>query len=369
MPVYAREGRDNNFHVIRHLAAMAVVLTHSFSIPTGLYASEPLVALTGTSIGHYAVDVFFLLSGFLVTQSIARNKDLVRFTLARLLRIFPALLVSVLLTALVLGPAVSSIPASSYFADPLTWKYIAGAGSTLFDDGTLPGVFAAQPEAGKINIPLWTLKYELAAYALLGVMVALSLLRARWVIALFLATLALAYVAGRSVYAWPASEGMVSNLLHLLPAFFIGSAAYLLRDRIPYGLPLAALLALSAFLLRDTPAYEIAEKLLFASVVLWIAFLPSRAGQAFARTGDYSYGIYIFHFPILQTIHMSFPGIGPAALFVVGMAATLPMAALSWHWIEKPGMRLRGRFEDAVRSTPLAQSLAGKLPGTGAVRS
>ena len=105
---YAQSGRDNNFHLIRHLAALAVVLTHSYAVVTGQYSSEPLVSLLGRSIGHYAVDVFFVLSGFVVTQSLARNANLTRFAVSRVLRIFPALIVAVLATAFILGPAVST---------------------------------------------------------------------------------------------------------------------------------------------------------------------------------------------------------------------------------------------------------------------
>lgn len=369
MAIHASEGRENNFHIIRHAAAIGVVLTHAYSVPTGLYAAEPLVALTGMSIGHYAVDIFFLLSGFLVTQSIVRNTDLLLFSLSRLLRIFPALLATVLLTALVLGPLVSGVSPSAYFTDPATWRYIAGAGSTVHVDGTLPGVFAAQPETGKINVPLWTLKYELAAYALLGVTAALSQLRARWAIGVFLAGLAAAYVAGRAFYAWPASDGFVSNLLHLLPAFFIGSVAYLLRRHIPYGLPLTALLTLIAFVARETPAHEIVEKLLFASVVMWIAFLPSSLSQSLARRGDLSYGIYVLHFPVLQTIYMVYPDIGSPALFAAGLAVTLLLAALCWRLVEQPGMRLRAPLEGWLRQAPLIGPAAGRLSRPGSARS
>ncbi len=360
MFIHAHEGQANNFHLLRHAAAFCVVLTHSYSIVTGQYQSEPLVSWTGSSIGHYAVDVFFLLSGFLVTQSLIRNDDLLRFAVGRIVRIFPALIVTVLFTALILGPLVSTVSIGTYYTDPAVWQYIAGSGSTLQTDVRLPGVFTNLPETNEVNIPLWTLKYELAAYLLLGLLVAISRLRIGYVLYGIMLLLLAAYVWGRFQQPWPVSEGAVNNLLHLLPAFFIGSAAFLLRGHIPLGPALTIFLGGVAFLLRDTVAYEIAEKLVFASVVLWLAFLPSKISEAFARRGDYSYGLYILAFPIQQTVFMLHPGMAPLVLFAISTLITLSIAALSWHLIEKPCMGLRDRLTETVRSLGMVRSLAGR---------
>ena len=101
---------------------------------------------------------------------------------------------------------------------------------------------------------------------------------------------------------------------------------------------------------------------------MWIAFLPSGLSQVLARKGDCSYGIYILHFPILQTIFMSFPGISAPALFCAGLFITIPVATLSWKWIEKPGMSLRPRLEELVRSNQLFKVLAARLTATRSVR-
>lgn len=356
--IYARDGRANNFHLIRHVAALCVILTHSFSIPTGLYSEEPMVSLTGTSIGHYAVDVFFLLSGFLITQSVVRNHDLVHFVLSRVLRVFPALIAGVFLTAFVLGPIVSSRGLVDYYTDSAVWQYALGAASTLSVDRSLPGVFAGLPEAGKVNIPLWTLKYELAAYALLGCLAAFVVARRRLLLVALVVALIGSYVVGRLYYPWPAAEGFISNFLHLVPAFLIGSAAYLCRRKIPYGLPLTAFLLIASFVLQGTPAYELTEKLLFASVIFWLAFLPSSLSEAFAKIGDYSYGLYIFAFPIQQTLYMAMPTITPIWLFVLSTLATLLIAALSWHFVEKPSMGLRGVF---MKTWPIRASRSSSI--------
>ena len=89
-------GRDNNFNLIRIIAALAVLVTHSFALATGTSAAEPFQKTLGMTIGSIAVDIFFITSGFLVTGSLLTRKsfiDFIEFVWARVLRIFPALLV------------------------------------------------------------------------------------------------------------------------------------------------------------------------------------------------------------------------------------------------------------------------------------
>lgn len=88
------QGRNNNLNLLRFIAASLVIYTHAFGV-TGHGAAEPLVQLCGLSLGSWAVDVFFVVSGFLVTKSWYRREDLVGFLYARFMRIFPALWVAV----------------------------------------------------------------------------------------------------------------------------------------------------------------------------------------------------------------------------------------------------------------------------------
>lgn len=340
--VYARDGRDNNFHVIRHLAALAVVLTHSYSIVTGRYESEPLVGLLGQSIGHYAVDVFFVLSGFVVTQSLLRDRDILRFIVSRALRIFPALIFAVFATVFILGPIVSTYSLKDYFGAPETWSYLIGASSTLAVDGSLPGVFAAAPEEGVINIPLWTLKYELGAYALLLGLAAISFATNRVALTIAAAVLAAAYLTGRTLAPWPETESFLSNALHLNLSFLIGAAAYLFKSKIPLTPIIACALLMLTYVLHGTMLYEVSEKLLIGYCLFWLAFLTPKRHPDLSRYGDISYGVYIFAFPLQQTIYLFLPGMGPLSLFALSVLAVTPVALLSWHFIEKPSLALRG---------------------------
>ncbi len=338
--LYPNEGRDNNFTIIRLLAASAVVLTHSFSIVTGKFESEPLVLLLQRSIGHYAVDVFFVLSGFLVTQSLFRNPDLLRYALARGFRVFPGLIMAVLASALILGPLVSTLSFGEYFSDPAVLKYIIGATSTLGVDATLPGVFADLPSVGNLNEPLWTLKYEMAAYIGLMIITFLTLRLGKWWPAAAVLMFAAAYILGRWQFPWLMSDGAINNLIHLMLVFYFGAAAFVLRKYIPLTVPgLVAFWGL-AYFANGTPFREVAELLALGYTMFWIAFVPNLARRQFDRIGDYSYGVYIYAYPIQQTIRLYFPEIEPMELFTASMLAVLPVAALSWHFVEQPAMNL-----------------------------
>ena len=338
--LYPAEGRDNNFQLIRLVAASAVVLTHSFSILTGRFDSEPLVSLLQRSIGHYAVDLFFILSGFLVTQSLFRNPDLLRYALARSFRIFPGLIAAVLGSALVLGPLVSVLSFGEYFGDPVLAKTIIGAVSTVWVDGTLPGVFIAQPEVGNINEPLWTLKYELTAYVSLMVVTFVTLRLGKWWPAVAVTMFAAAYIVGRWQFPWLQSDSAMNNLIHLMLVFYFGAAVFVLRNTIPLTLPgLVAFWGL-AILAHDTQFREVTELLAIGYTLFWVAFVPNLSRSQFARIGDYSYGIYIYAYPIQQTIGMFFPQIMPMELFAASMVCVLPIAMASWHYVENPALGL-----------------------------
>ena len=106
-------GRDNNFNLIRFIAASCVIISHSVLISGGEDRIEPLEALTGFTMGDHAVNVFFVLSGFLVTKSLFSRNDIAFYAAARSLRIIPGLFIMGLVTALIIGPLATSLPLTS----------------------------------------------------------------------------------------------------------------------------------------------------------------------------------------------------------------------------------------------------------------
>src|SRR5579875_679403 len=155
--------RANNFNLLRLLAALAVLYRHGYAFvdvhPSGRAARWLF------ELGDIAVDAFFVISGYLVTASLLVRRDLVQFCKARVLRIYPALLLSVLLTIVLFGLEFGSLPLSRYFSDRRTWSF-AGLNGTLFGgiQLALPGVPTIPGALGAVNGSLWTLPSEVWMY-------------------------------------------------------------------------------------------------------------------------------------------------------------------------------------------------------------
>ena len=171
-------GRDNHLNLIRMVAAMAVLVSHAFPIALGEGAAEPLEALTGMALGGHAVAVFFILSGLLIARSFDRGSSHIRFLVARFLRLFPALIVVLVLTVLI-GATVSELSPGVYFATMDTLTYIPRNLSLAFLQYSLPGVFVENPGGSVINGSLWTLFYEVVCYIAVFGLGLIGLLRKR----------------------------------------------------------------------------------------------------------------------------------------------------------------------------------------------
>ena len=210
----------------------------------------------------------------------------------------------------------------------------------------LPGAFPANPIPFDVNGSLWTLPVELRLYVAVLVAGVAGLLA--WRVGLF-ATLWLAL----AVYLWrPALlpfaplDKVTADLVLL---FALGALAYAWRAVIPVSPALAA----AALLLVVVNPADLARGALFAPllayVVLVVAYHPHLVWAAFNRVGDYSYGVYVYSFPIQQTLVQRIPGIDPMLLFAAGLALALVVAVLSWHCLERPALGLKSRFGPTER--------------------
>ena len=77
---------------------------------------------------------------------------------------------------------------------------------------------------------------------------------------------------------------------------------------------------------------------------LVLAYHPRIQWRAYNRVGDYSYGLYVYAFPVQQTIISRIPGLTSVELFLVSFPVTLALAAISWHALERPMLALKSRF-------------------------
>lgn len=343
-------GRDNNFNLIRFVAASAVLLDHSFALPAPELAAASLIDFAKIEIGRLAVDVFFIVSGFLVTRSVVTQPTLVDYAMARFLRLFPGLFIATIGIAFVLGPLVTTVSWQDYFSDPRPWLFVPLTASLITHSLTLPGVFETVPESGVIDAPLWTLRYETMCYVLLAIFALFGMLATRARAGLTLALILVGYLFITFATSLRAESAAIDSASRFAFGFFVGGALYLFADKIKLSLVAVLLLAATAFAVHGTPVYEMALRLALGYGLIWFALVPAGPIRRFNLIGDYSYGLYILCFPIQQTFVMLDPGITPWALFICSFPAVLSLAILSWHFVEHPALMRKAWAGDCVGS-------------------
>lgn len=325
-------GRDNNFNLIRVLAAGGVLVSHSWPI-IDPRSAEPLENMIGLSLGHVCVLLFFAISGFFITKSYERANSLTDFLWARAARLFPALVVVIVLTVLVAGPLLTRHGTLAYFSNPQIYAYLLQNVAIVFGQiYELPGVLGDRP----INGSLWTLRYEVYCYAsvvLLGLLGCIAP-RRYW---LWLGLVLLIAVAAALV-----DKG--TGISRLLLAFALGGGVYVYRNAIPFSGFIAAVLLAAALLIRETPLFGVLFCVACAYAILWLGFARIPFLTVYNRFGDISYGLYIYAFPV-QMIWAYEGGIAnPYVLMAVSFATTLPLAIASWLLVEKPALDMRRRI-------------------------
>lgn len=285
----------NNFDFFRLLAAFLVIVGHAYPI-----LQQPnLPYFLNSSISSYAVKLFFALSGYLIVASWIRDPNAFRFLVKRALRIFPALILVVVLSACVLGPLVTTMSPKEYFAAPLFWSYFMNI--KLYIIYALPGVFEENIYPNAVNGSLWSLPAEFFMYLLVLGSGILARILTHVPFALLWGVLTLGCMAlniselyfqtgafvGTVIYATP-----VMSVIEVAPYFMIGGCIQLARNWLPLS-SRAALLAM-AFAIVITEVGYSAEPLLilissYSVIALGSASTPVL--REFGRFGDLSYGV------------------------------------------------------------------------------
>ena len=287
-------------------------------------------------IGGVAVMTFFVISGYLVTLSWQTHPRLWLFIGKRVLRIWPALIVVVLLASLALGPSFTTLSLSEYVHHGATWDYLRNI--QLQTRFLLPGVFATNPLSNSVNGPLWTIPIEVSCYAILAACGFFGLLRWQgvWLLA------CIGYLAWFLTNKTMDLTGIMDHHYEFPAYFAFGSLiatfkTQFLQHRWRYAL-LASVIAAATYL----AGFKYSALLLFLPAILisigtssWPVL--SQAG----RFGDVSYGVYLYAFPIQQSVYALWPDLGfTASLFIVTVL-TLIAGWLSWQLVEAPTLRLK----------------------------
>ena len=362
------KGIGPGFHFLRHFLSVSIILWHCRQVVYWTHSAELLAAHGKINTGlsrplewnledmarpgvHALVGTFFALSGFLVAGSAVRTGSMGRFFTNRALRIFPALGVETLLSALILGPLVTEFSLYAYFTDYEFFRYFGNiVGFVYF---WLPGVFLHLPLPRTVNGQLWTLPSEFYCYlGMLGLM-ATSLIGKRNVL-LWAGIAAMIVMLGLYQYDPlrfdPKSENMFAPW-YIVVLFFIGVIYFFHAEKIPMKLWMFVVAGFAYWGIIFSNSVTPLAGIFLTYCMVYVGFMQFPLWDRLVKS-DYSYGLFLYHFPIIQTymyiLHPRIEGlplpIQMLVIFGMGFPTTLLFAALSWRFIEKPALSLRKAF-------------------------
>lgn len=329
----------DNFGFLRLIAAIAVLFGHAFPL-TGYMAP----GLMANGVQALAVKVFFVISGFLITESWMRDQHITRYAMRRILRIFPGLIALVFLTVFFFGPVLTTFSPKDYFFSPSTYAYFLNI--AMSPRYNLPGVFENNIYPTAVNGSLWTLPVELCMYILMPAAVIFS----RYTkfnfhfLTILLCIFSIYFVRiDRSNEPYVLYGTNLKSALDVAPYFFLGASAKMLRSTGVFNNQIAiAMLIAAPFLTQNAAFCEILLYIVLPYTILSFGIASQPVFAAIGRHGDFSYGIYLYGFLIQQMVAKFFQiGNQPYANFTIALIPTAVLAWFSWQWVEKPMLAMK----------------------------
>jgi peptidoglycan/LPS O-acetylase OafA/YrhL len=335
-------SKEDNLNLIRLLLAVTVIFSHAFPLILGSDEHEPLQHWTHeVSFGGLAVYSFFFISGFLITGSWQRSKSFIDFLLKRVLRIYPAFIVALISSAVLIWIICPEFKRFIVSSDQTrSWIKMIGHDAAFLRSDSISDLnaFAHNPRPGLTNASLWTIPIEFGCYLAVLIAGLCCVLRNRWLV-LILAGLGYEFcIMGLRQY---------NNLYdQFYLCFSFGALAWLWKDKIPFSSRLAAAGLLTLILTSHfRPFFSIAFPLAGGYCLLWLAYAPKLPLARWSTKTDLSYGTYLYGCPIQQIIisYMTTYTILklPFVNFLVTLPFALGMAFISWTVIEKPSLSLK----------------------------
>ncbi len=344
--------RQSGFDALRLLAAVGVLWSHVYAV-RGDPLSEPLLQWSGGLIngGMLSVNTFFAISGYLVTKSFSERVDRVgdwgAFIAARALRIFPALLVCLLVTVIA-GAVLSGLGAMRYWSSAGVYNYVL-LNFVLVHQNLLPDVFEGNPGGAGVNGSLWTLRLEVGMYVATALLGCVGAWRKRSQSLLWVTVLITwcAIAPGTFIFYPHGNEFWVLNSVL---CYAIGALLWV------YGAPQAALVVAGSVVFAilvviaiwmdgmSSNGPRLAASALIAIIAVAVGRLSAAPFEWITRGGDLSYGVFLYSAPVQQTIVFLQPEANVGQVFTWSLLITMLFAACSWHCVEHPLLNLKGRF-------------------------
>lgn len=368
------DRHENNFDFLRVVAAIFVIYAHCYPL-SGNEANGP-------SWGWLGVIIFFIISGYLICRSWSATQSPTRFIWSRFLRIFPGLACAILFGMFVIGPLATTLPIYEYFTNPDTWNYFGNL-SVYNRMDALPSVFGNNPYPGAVNGSLWTLPIEFNCYialflaGFLGTLVYRNKLHLNALnglhsshgpfalrpVALLLAEAAIVLVFLFAL-SYPLDALLGRGTWFYFANFVAGVAFYTFRDKIKLDWRVALLLLLAWAALYSTPYSEYMWLLAIPYTVFCVAFTRFKNLHKFGTYGDFSYGMYIYAFPVQQMIaNVLGKGIPPLLMFALALLFIVPLAVLSWKLVESKALGLKNRDPLELLTKAVKRAVPKRISG------
>jgi peptidoglycan/LPS O-acetylase OafA/YrhL len=326
---------SDNLTALRLLAATMVLFGHAFVF---LGLPEPMF-MQWLPMGPLGVYIFFSISGYLVAQSWQRDPSVIRFLIRRALRIFPGLFVCTVLSVFVLGPLLTEVSQSDYWKSPHIRGYFTNL--YLYITYYLPGVFTHNRLPNAVNGSLWSLPVEFAMYLLI---VVVGLVRApKWGVL----AAALVFMSLSAGWAFQATDMLVyyrTDMRQLVLCgvyFFVGASINQFKIERFFNVTYVVVAVIVWLALSRWMVVFIMASWVFLPFIILAFGTAKDSPLARVTPWDFSYGIYIYAFPIQQTIVYLFPKVDFFPYLGSTLVITVALAALSWHFVEKPALKLK----------------------------
>lgn len=342
-----KERLNNNYDFLRVFAALCITLTHSYNL---LQQSElePLMKFSGQKVdfSFIGLSIFFSVSGYLVAKSAITSPSFKNYVWKRFLRIQPLLIVVCILSVFILGPLFTSLNIREYFIRTETYSYFRNIMPVFGIQFFLPGVFLNNPAESGVNGSLWTLVTEERLYILLSFV---FLFRQKKKLPFLLAILFLNgfYLAHRIFFHGNLIEYFNRPQVFYALIFLNASCLYLLKINFEKYAKIFGFLFVLFSLIIFSFFSELAQPIqiflipMFVVAIAHVKGITNRAG----RYGDFTYGIYIFSFPVQQMlIAKNAVQNDPLILFLLALSIVIPLAFVSWHLLEKKMVLLKNRI-------------------------
>lgn len=335
----------NNFDFLRFSLASLVIFSHSYPLALGNEEREPLMLLSRgqMTLGVFAVDCFFIISGFLILHSWIADPNAFSYLRKRIARIYPGFIVATIIGAFVITPLFSTESVA------FSWRFLVRFGLDALRLGAdVPSpAFQHNPISGPVNGSLWSIPFEFWCYIGVLVLGVLGALKRRMLIGiLFLVTLSLAMMQASENATFHSSFvdvvfGYTPFWIRLLPYFLVGMVFRIWHEKIEYRLPpfLFSIIVLIAGCIIPS-GLAAALPVAGAYTLFFLAFNRRLDLSRFGARGDFSYGIYLYSFPAMQVIAFCLPSIrSPIGLFAISWPISIILGVCSWKLVESRFVR------------------------------